>query len=67
MVIPAQVRSEFGIQAGEKLLVFEHPRKIGVMLVRVDAMDEFMTFAADSLTNLCRRVEQMEKPREDKK
>ena len=67
VVIPAQVRSEFGIRAGEKLLVFRHPSKIGMMLVRIDAMDEFMAFAADSLTKLRPRVKQTETTREDKK
>ncbi len=52
IVIPAAVRSEFGIRQGEKLLVFKHPMKIGVMLVRVDTMEEFMDFAAESLVGL---------------
>lgn len=67
VVIPAQVRSEFGIQAGEKLLVFRHPAKIGLMFVRVDAMDEFVTFAAEGLAKRRRRIKQTRETREDSK
>jgi len=61
IVIPAAVRSDFGIRPGEKLLVFKHPMKTGVMLVRVDAMEEFMAFASDNLAGLRRLTKQTPK------
>jgi AbrB family looped-hinge helix DNA binding protein len=63
VVIPATVRSEFGIRPGEKLLVFKHPMKIGVMLVRVDALEEFTDFAAESLAGHPRITKQTPKGR----
>ena len=36
IVIPAQAREAYGIQGGDKLLVFHHPWRCGVMIVRVE-------------------------------
>jgi len=56
VVIPAQARGEMAISPGDRLLVFRHPRRVGVMFVRVDAMQEFTTILKDSVARLEMRV-----------
>jgi AbrB family looped-hinge helix DNA binding protein len=36
VVIPAQAREAYGFQGGDKLLVFHHPWRCGIMIVRVE-------------------------------
>ena len=36
VVIPASVRERMGIEPGDKLLVFSHPAKIGILLMPVE-------------------------------
>ena len=42
VVVPAELRKELEIQAGDKLLIWKHPSGKGVMLFPVDAVREFM-------------------------
>ena len=35
IVIPAAARETYGIQGGDKLLVFHHPGNVGLIIVRV--------------------------------
>jgi AbrB family looped-hinge helix DNA binding protein len=40
IVIPAEVREDLDIKAGDKLLVFAHPGGIGVAFVKFDKLQE---------------------------
>jgi len=41
VVIPADAREELGMKPGEKLVVFGHPRKGSVILVKADVLNKF--------------------------
>ncbi|MBP7868471.1 MAG: AbrB/MazE/SpoVT family DNA-binding domain-containing protein [Firmicutes bacterium] len=58
VVIPAAVRNELGIGHGDRLLVFTHPRRVGVMLVKVDEMSAFLQVLQESLGRLQAQVAQ---------
>ncbi len=42
IVIPAQAREAYGLQGGDKLLVFHHPWKCGLMIVRVEEVHRML-------------------------
>lgn len=42
VVIPAEARKQFGIESGDKLLVFSHPVSHCFALVKIDAARDFM-------------------------
>jgi len=42
VVIPADLRKEMGLQAGDKLLIWKHPSGKGLMLFPVDSVRDFM-------------------------
>ena len=43
VVIPADARKTFRIDAGDKLLVFRHPHHPGLVLARVDDVQALLT------------------------
>ena len=49
VVIPAEARKEFGIETGDKLLVFAHPSNHGVALVKIDAAERFIEVLRESI------------------
>ncbi len=63
IVIPAEARKKHGIATGDKLLIMGTHDKKGLMLVKIDAMREFMTTMLREL----QRVEQThQEPHTDK-
>lgn len=42
IVIPAEARSDMNIEAGDKLLVLKHPIHQGLVVVKFEAMKEFL-------------------------
>ena len=42
VVIPAEARKAFGIDTGEKLLVFAHPSQHGIALVKIGAIVHYL-------------------------
>jgi AbrB family looped-hinge helix DNA binding protein len=42
IVIPAEARAELGFLPGDKLLVMRHPLHKGLMLFKIDAVNEFV-------------------------
>ena len=42
VVIPAEARRQFGIETGDKLLVFNHPISRCFSLVKIDAARDYM-------------------------
>lgn len=49
IVIPADLRKELEVQAGDKLLIWKHPSGKGFMLFPVHSMREFMNNMLESL------------------
>ena len=52
VVIPAEARKRMGIAAGDKLLVMGHPFSEGVVLVKIDAMREFLSGFLEGLSGV---------------
>ena len=52
IVIPAEARKKFGIETGDKILIMGAPHNRGLMLVKIDAMREFMTTLLSDLQHL---------------
>jgi AbrB family looped-hinge helix DNA binding protein len=42
IVIPAEARSDMNIEPGDKLLVMKHPIHQGLVVVKFEAMKEFL-------------------------
>jgi AbrB family looped-hinge helix DNA binding protein len=42
IVIPAEARAEMDMKPGEKLLIMKHPAHPGLMLFKIDAVQEFL-------------------------
>src|SRR5690348_10374552 len=49
VVIPAEARKAFGIDTGEKLLVFSHPSQHGITLVKIGAVERFVELLRESI------------------
>jgi AbrB family looped-hinge helix DNA binding protein len=47
IVIPAEARTELGIQAGDKLLVMRHPVYKGLMICKIDELQSFLNEFAE--------------------
>ncbi len=61
IVIPAQAREAYGIQGGDKLLVFHHPWRCGVMIVRVEDVHQMLqgaTKLVEEMEGLTEEAEQ---------
>jgi AbrB family looped-hinge helix DNA binding protein len=58
VVIPAEARKFLRISPGDKLLVFRHPLGHGVLLTKIDTMQECMTRLMESLQFLQSCMEQ---------
>jgi len=61
IVIPAELRKEMALQAGDKVLIWKHPSGKGIMMFPVDSVREFMTRMLASL----QQVESAESPDEE--
>jgi AbrB family looped-hinge helix DNA binding protein len=42
VVIPANARAELGISPGDKLLIMKHPVHQGLMMVKLEALRDFL-------------------------
>ena len=60
IVIPAEVRKLLGISAGDRLLVFRHPRNFGLMLSRLATVREMTKALRESLEALVAKADGME-------
>ena len=43
IVIPVEARKRYNIETGDKILIMGAPHERGLMLIKIDAMREFMT------------------------
>ena len=52
IVIPVEARKKYGIESGDKILIMGAPHDKGLMLVKIDAMREFMVSLLADLQHL---------------
>ncbi len=52
IVIPAEVRKKYGMDKGDKLLIFAHPFKEGIMIFPMGEMENFMREMVEGLTQI---------------
>lgn len=57
IVIPAEARKKYGIETGDKILIMGAPHKKGLMLVKIDAMREFMMTLLTDLQHLEQEIQ----------
>ena len=57
VVIPSEARSEMEISPGDKLLVLKHPVNQGLILVKFEAMKEFLEELEQSLGKVKEHME----------
>jgi len=65
IVIPAGAREAYGIQGGDKLLVFHHPWHCGLIVVRIEdvqRMTEAAMTLAEQMTTLAQSAQQTADP-----
>lgn len=58
IVIPAEARSELGIQPGDKLLILKHPVYQGLMVAKFEAMNDFIEGFKQNLARVADREEE---------
>ncbi len=52
IVIPVEARKRYGIETGDKILIMGAPHERGLMLVKIDALREFMTAILSDLSEM---------------
>ena len=65
VVIPVEARKRYNIETGDKILIVGAPHEKGLMLVKIDAMREFMLTLLSDLQHLGREIQndrKMEEP-----
>ena len=56
IVIPMEARKKYNIENGDKILIMGAPHEKGLMLVKIDAMREFMLTLLSDLQHLEREI-----------
>ncbi|MDQ2799353.1 MAG: AbrB/MazE/SpoVT family DNA-binding domain-containing protein [Armatimonadota bacterium] len=64
IVIPAEARKKFNIETGDKLLIMGAPHKKGLMMLKADAMREFMTAILEDLQRVEQQIQDQTDPEE---
>jgi len=62
MVIPANARKELGIDAGATLLVFKAFHGQGLVLLKVDAIEQMMSMVSQQLSDFEKLVKGFKSP-----
>lgn len=57
IVIPVEARKKYHIETGDKILIMGAPHEKGLMLVKIDAMREFMMTLLSDLQHLEREIQ----------
>lgn len=52
IVIPAEARREYGIEVGDKLLVFSRPHKKGLLLLRGELVTQLLAKTLNEVSTL---------------
>jgi len=67
MVIPANARKELGIDAGDTLLVCGPPHGGGLLLLKVDAVEQMLDLVSEELTNFGKIVKEVRETNSNKR
>lgn len=65
VVIPADARKAYGIEIGDKLLVFSRPHHAGLLLVRADLVNKLVSDALAEVTQLEHLLEIVQQAADD--
>ena len=57
IVIPVEARKKYNIETADKILIMGAPHEKGLMLVKIDAMREFMLTLMSDLQHLEREIQ----------
>lgn len=57
IVIPVEARKKYSIEPGDKILIMGAPHEKGLMLVKIDAIREFMLTLLSDLQHLEREIQ----------
>ncbi len=60
IVIPVEARKKYAIETGDKLLIMGAPHEKGLMLVKIEALREFMTTILSDLQTLEHEIQSKE-------
>ena len=52
IVIPVEARKRYGIETGDKILIMGAPHDRGLMLIKIEALREFMTTILSDLQEM---------------
>ena len=63
VVIPVNARKEIGIDVGTTLLVFGGPHGQGLVLLKVDAIEQMMNMVSQRLTDFEKLVKDYKSPK----
>ena len=63
VVIPVNARKELGIDAGTTLLVFKALRGQGLVLLKVDTIEQMMSMVSERLTDFEKLVKDYKSPK----
>lgn len=63
VVIPANARKELGIESGDTLLVCGPPQVQGLLLLKVDAVEQMLSMAAEQLASFGKLVSDYGSPK----
>jgi len=63
VVIPVNARKELGIDAGETLLVFKAIHGRGLMLLKVDAVEQMLSMISERLADFEKLVKDYKSPK----
>ncbi len=63
VVIPANARKELGIESGDTLLVCGPPQVQGLLLLKVDAVEQILSIAAEQLDSFGKLISDYRSPK----
>ncbi|HHY98526.1 MAG TPA: AbrB/MazE/SpoVT family DNA-binding domain-containing protein [Firmicutes bacterium] len=63
IVIPAEARKEYGVEVGDKLMVFMHPHHDGLFLVKAETVTKLVTDAMTRLGKIIQESDGDDEPR----
>lgn len=63
VVIPANARKELGIDSGDTLLVCGPRRGLGLLLLKVDAVEQLLSLLSEQLTSFEKLVKDHKSPK----
>ncbi len=62
VVIPSNARRELGIDSGDTLLVCGTPHEQGLLLLKVDALEQMLSTMSERLTSFSKLVKDYKQP-----